>query len=177
MLRKTLRFYNTLLDCRKLQCLHIITFSKLLREVIHVFARFEPEKIFKAIQEYRITTFMGVPATFIHTWTATTAQEKEGRIDWSPNTYAAVIDPNTLEFLVLRPEYRDELPKSAAGKYLRRVLRDEEMRRKGLKSESLFFIRSICHKPVHVMRNVCSHILEKNESFKSIPWSSGMVIV
>jgi len=47
---------------------------------------------------------MGVPATFIHTWTATTAQEKEGRIDWSPNTYAAVIDPNTLEFLPIGKE-------------------------------------------------------------------------
>ncbi len=35
-------------------------------DVLVVFARFEPEKILEAIERYRVTTFMGAPAIFVH---------------------------------------------------------------------------------------------------------------
>ncbi len=47
-------------------------------------------------------------------------------INWCKERLAAYKYPRSVEF-------RDELPKSVAGKYLRRVLREEEMRRLGLK--------------------------------------------
>ncbi len=130
-------------------------------EIIVVFSKFEPDKIFEAIQQYRITTFMGAPAIFIayvnnfpdlfkkydissllyvnngagpippeivHKWDELTnnlvllcegyglseaspvththglppplRKRKVGSIGQPiPNTYAAVIDPETLEFL------------------------------------------------------------------------------
>ncbi|MEM0301970.1 MAG: long-chain fatty acid--CoA ligase [Archaeoglobaceae archaeon] len=134
-------------------------------EVIHIFARFEPDKIFESIQEYRIMTFMGAPAIFIyyvnnpelfkkydissliyvnngagpippevvHKWDELTnklvylcegyglseaspvththglppqlRKRKVGSIGPPiPNTYAAIIDPNTLEFLPIGKE-------------------------------------------------------------------------
>jgi long-chain acyl-CoA synthetase len=45
-------------------------------------------------------------------------------IEWCKERMAAYKYPRMVEF-------RDELPKSAAGKYLRRVLRDEELRKRG----------------------------------------------
>ncbi|MDI9645282.1 MAG: long-chain fatty acid--CoA ligase [Archaeoglobales archaeon] len=130
-------------------------------ELLFIFARFEPEKIFETIEKYRVTTFMGAPAIFIayvnnypelfkkydissllyvnngagpipaeivYKWDELTSQKvllcegyglseaspvththglppqlrkrKVGSIGPPiPNTYAAVIDPETLEFL------------------------------------------------------------------------------
>lgn len=51
--------------------------------------------------------------------------EKE-LIEWCKERLATYKYPRIVEF-------RNELPKSAAGKYLRRVLRDEELKKMGLK--------------------------------------------
>ncbi len=44
-------------------------------------------------------------------------------IEWCKQRMAAYKYPRIVEF-------RDELPKSAAGKYLRRILRDEELKKR-----------------------------------------------
>jgi long-chain acyl-CoA synthetase len=135
-------------------------------EILFIFPRFEPEKIFEVIETYRVTTFMGAPAIFIfyvnnfpelfkkydissllyanngagpippeivYKWDELTNQKvqlcegyglseaspvththglppplrkrKVGSIGPPlPNTYAAIIDPQTLEFLPIGKE-------------------------------------------------------------------------